>query len=189
MSKTFLVHARIVDGTGASAIEDGIVVYENKEKGIVYVGQYNDEILASKAPEDRVVDLNNEFTVLPGMINTHVHLDLQMPGAGFRLDPLGPAFRALKAYRRAAEALDCGVTTLRNVGGGDYFDVAIRKAVSLGMLQGPRVLTCGWTLMAHGGHGSEDYGAIECTGAVEFMKEARKQLAKGVDMIKLGLTG
>lgn len=189
MSKTFLVHARIVDGTGAAVIEDGIVVYENKEKGIVYAGPYKEEILTSKTPEDRVVNLKGEYTVLPGLINTHVHLDLQMPGAGFRLDPLGPAFRALKAYRRAAEALDCGVTTLRNVGGGDYFDVAIRKAVSIGMLQGPRVLTCGWTLMAHGGHGSEDYGAIECTGADEFMREARKQLAKGVDMIKLGLTG
>ena len=189
MSKTFLVHARIVDGTGAPAIEDGILLYENKEKGILYVGPYREEVLASRMPEDRVVDLANEYTVLPGLINTHVHLDLQMPGAGFRLDPLGPAFRALKAYRRAAEALDCGVTTLRNVGGGDYFDVAIRKAVSIGMLQGPRVLTCGWTLMAHGGHGSADYGAIECTGRDEFMREARKQLANGVDMIKMGLTG
>jgi imidazolonepropionase-like amidohydrolase len=189
MSKTFLTHARIVDGTGAPAIEDGMLVYENKERGIVYVGAHNEAVLASSTPEDRVVDLKKAYTVLPGLINTHVHLDLQMPGAGFRLDPLGPAFRALKAYRRAAEALDCGVTTLRNVGGGDYFDVAIRKAVSIGMLQGPRVLTCGWTLMAHGGHGSEDYGAIECSGRDEFLRETRKQLAKGVDMIKLGLTG
>lgn len=112
-----------------------------------------------------------------------------MPGAGFRLDPLGPAFRALKSYRRAAEALDCGVTTIRNVGGGDYYDVAIRKAVKLGMLNGPRILTCGGVIMAHGGHGYADYGAIECTGPVQFMEETRNHLAHGVDMIKLGLTG
>ena len=186
---------RIVDGTGAPAVENGLLVYvstaeESEEQhGIVYVGKMDEEVLAQATDKDRVIDLKNEYTLTPGLVNTHVHLDLQMPGAGFRLDPLGPAFRALKAYRRAAEALECGVTTLRNVGGGDFFDVAIRKAVDLGMLNGPRVITCGWTLMAHGGHGSEDYGAIECTGPVEFTKEARRLLAKGVDWIKVGMTG
>ena len=189
MSKTYLVHARIVDGTGAPVIEDGMLIYENAEKGIVYAGRYDQALLDTATEQDKTVDLNGEYTVMPGLVNTHVHLDLQMPGAGFRLDPLGPAFRALKAYRRAAEALYCGVTTLRNVGGGDYFDVAIRKAVSLGMLQGPRVLTSGCTLMAHGGHGFADYGAIECTGRDQFMQQARVQLSNGVDGIKLGLTG
>lgn len=195
MIKVFLKNARIVDGTGAPAIENGLLVYvstveESEEQhGIVYVGKMDEAVLAQATEKDRVIDLKNEYTLTPGLVNTHVHLDLQMPGAGFRLDPLGPAFRALKAYRRAAEALECGVTTLRNVGGGDFFDVAIRKAVNLGMLNGPRVITCGWTLMAHGGHGSEDYGAIECTGATEFTKEARRLLAKGVDWIKVGMTG
>lgn len=194
MSRVFLIHAKVIDGTGAPAIEDGMVVYAGAQghegkKGILYVGKMDGELAKTAAAEDQVVDCLGEYTVMPGLFNTHVHLDLQMPGAGFRLDPLGPAFRALKAYRRAAEALNCGVTTVRNVGGGDHYDVAIRKAVSLGMLNGPRVLASGNTLMAHGGHGYADYGAIECTGPYQFMEQARNQLAQGVDMIKLGLTG
>ena len=194
MGRTMLTHARLIDGTGSAALEDGMIVYASPEgyegkTGILYVGKMDPALVQTASSEDVVVDLKNEYTVMPGLFNTHVHLDLHMPGAGFRLDPLGPAFRALKAYRRAAEALNCGVTTLRNVGGGDYFDVAIRKAVSLGMLMGPRVLTCGCTLMAHGGHGYADYGAIECTGPWDFMQRTREQLANGVDMIKLGLTG
>lgn len=190
----YMKNARIVDGTGAPAIENGLLVYVStvgkpEDHGIVYVGEMDGAVLAKAGPEDRVIDLKGEYTLTPGLVNTHVHLDLQMPGAGFRLDPLGPAFRALKAYRRAAEALECGVTTLRNVGGGDFFDVAIRKAVEAGMLNGPRVICCGWTLMAHGGHGSEDYGAIECTGPDEFMRQTRMLLSKGVDCIKVGMTG
>lgn len=190
----YLKNVRIVDGTGAPAIENGLLVYtstvgEPESRGIVYVGPMDEKVLAKADKSDRIMDLKGEYTVTPGLVNTHVHLDLQMPGAGFRLDPLGPAFRALKAYRRAAEALEVGVTTVRNVGGGDFFDVAIKNAVEKGMLNGPRVICCGWTLMAHGGHGSQDYGAIECTGPVEFAKNARLNLIAGCDCIKMGMTG
>ena len=190
----YLKNVRIVDGTGSPAIENGLLVYcstvGNPDKhGILYVGPMNSDVLAKAEKSDRIMDLKGEYTVTPGLVNTHVHLDLQMPGAGFRLDPLGPAFRALKAYRRAAEALEVGVTTLRNVGGGDFFDVAIKNAVDKGMLLGPRVICCGWTLMAHGGHGSQDYGAIECTGPVEFAKNTRLNLIAGCDCIKVGMTG
>lgn len=193
--RVYLKNARIVDGTGASAIDKGLLVYssvagkQEGEKGIIYVGEMDNKILAQAKRTDKVIDLKGEYTVTPGLINTHVHLDLQMPGAGFRLDPLGPAFRALKAYRRAAEALEVGVTTCRNVGGGDFFDVAIKNAVERGMLVGPRVICCGWTLMAHGGHGSQDYGAIECSGPYEFAKNARLNLLAGCDQIKVGMTG
>lgn len=190
----YLKNVRIVDGTGSPAIENGLLVYcstvGNPDKhGILYVGPMNSDVLAKAEKSDRIMDLKGEYTVTPGLVNTHVHLDLQMPGAGFRLDPLGPAFRALKAYRRTAEALEVGVTTLRNVGGGDFFDVAIKNAVDKGMLLGPRVICCGWTLMAHGGHGSQDYGAIECTGPVEFAKNTRLNLIAGCDCIKVGMTG
>jgi imidazolonepropionase-like amidohydrolase len=192
--RVYLTNVRIVDGTGAPTIENGLLVYvttneKSDERGIIYAGPMDKGILSEKKGNDRIIDLNGEYTVTPGLVNTHVHLDLQMPGAGHRLDPLGPAFRALKAYRRAAESLEVGVTTVRNVGGGDFFDVALKNAIEKGMLNGPRIICCGWTLMAHGGHGSQDYGAIECTGPTEFAKYTRLNLIAGCDAIKVGMTG
>ena len=86
MIKVFLKNARIVDGTGAPAIENGLLVYvstveESEEQhGIVYVGKMDEAVLAQATEKDRVIDLKNEYTLTPGLVNTHVHLDLQMPG-------------------------------------------------------------------------------------------------------------
>jgi imidazolonepropionase-like amidohydrolase len=195
MAKTYLKNVRIIDGTGAPAIEDGLYVFENfpdefNKDVVEYVGVMNNSLLSKAGKEDNVLDLQG-YTMLPGLFNTHVHLDLILPykNQGPDFDELGVAYRALLMYRRAAEALNCGVTTIRNVGCPDDIDIKLKKAINKNMLYGPNVVTCGQAIIAHGGHGSDLYGSVHCSGVAEFMKAARLECQAGVDQIKLMNTG
>lgn len=197
MHKTYIKNVRIVDGTGAPAIENGLYVFENvsgafDQDKVLYVGPVDEEILAQADDGDNVVDLSvGTYTMLPGLFNVHVHPDLVLPyeNRGKDYDPLGPSYRTLVAYRRAAEALDCGVTSIRCVGTPDDVDVYLRNAIRKHMFMGPNIVACGREIIADAGHGGDNYGAQQCSGVAEFTKAARKQLATGVDQIKLMYTG
>ena len=193
MSKISLVHARIFDGTQRPTIEDGLLSYEivpETPQGVLsYVGSCaTPEAQAEIAASDTVADLSG-YTLLPGLFNCHVHLDLFHPFLDWPVDNFGPAYRALMMYRRLAETLMSGVTTIRNIGGADFVDVALRKAVDKNMLFGSRVIACGEVIIAHGGHGWNQYGSCECSGPAEFAKGVRRQIAQGVDFIKICMTG
>ena len=76
MSRTYLKNVRIVDGTGAPAIENGLYVFDNiedkfNEDVVEYVGEMDQSVLAKAGPEDAVFDLSGH-TILPGLINCHV---------------------------------------------------------------------------------------------------------------------
>ena len=77
MSRMMLTHVRLVDGTGAPALEDGMLVYASPKgyegkTGILYAGKMNVALVQTAGPDDVVVDLNNEYTATPGLFNTHV---------------------------------------------------------------------------------------------------------------------
>lgn len=194
MSKTYVINARIVDGTGSPALEDSMLVLNHNNKAfdedkIEYAGKMRNDLLENVDSDDKVIDLKNEYTVLPGIFNMHVHLDLRTPPPPYKMDNLGAGFRALLAYRRSIEAIECGVTTLRNVGSADYCDVVVRKAIEKNMLCGPRIIACGGMIIAHDGHWHEVYGSKECSGVADFRKATREHITNGVDMIKLCYTG
>jgi imidazolonepropionase-like amidohydrolase len=191
VDKTMILrHLRLVDGSGAAAVEDAALVFspgtsERQEGRIEYAGP-----ASALAPgiEGLILDLEG-YTVLPGLFNVHVHLDLELPYLNYYVDKFGDAYRTLVAYRRAAEALWCGVTTLRNVGGAGDFDIALRNAVNRGMLTAPRIVACGSGIAPHGGHGSTVPGVVQCSGKTEFVKAIRANISRGVDQIKLLYTG
>jgi len=177
-------NCRIVDGTGAPAVEQGVLITEGTK--IFYVGAAEN---APVMPEAQKIDLGGR-TVLPGLFNCHVHLALRFPFTHYMVDEYKtPGYRYMVMYRRAVESLYCGVTTIRVTGEADYTDTAVRDAIDRGMFMGPRILTAGPIIIAHGGHGAEDWGTVECSGPYEFARETRRAISRGVDFIKICTTG
>ena len=195
MARTYLKNVRIVDGTGAPAIEKGLYVFDNiedkfNEDVVEYVGEMSEEIVGKAGPEDAVFDLTGH-TILPGLVNCHAHLDLMLPyrDLGNDFDEYGIPYRTMLCYRRAAEALNCGVTTIRSAALPDDIDIALKKAINKNMVCGPNIIACGRGLVAHGGHGWTENSVTMCSGPAEFMKAARMQIARGADQIKMMYTG
>lgn len=189
--RTIMKHVRLVDGTGAAAIEDGLLIMRHAEgfnhDHIEYAGAMDETLLTPLEADDKVLDLQQKYTVLPGLFDAHVHLDLECPFPAY--DDKGPEFRTLMAYRQCVEALNIGVTSLRNVGAGANYDMPLKRAFAKNMLCGPNLVVCGGIIMAHGGHGWNMPNTTECSGTAEFMKAARNQIKMGVDMVKLCYTG
>jgi len=93
----------------------------------------------------------------------------------------------LKAAQHAKLTLEAGVTTIRDMGGKDYIDIAIRDGIESGLLQGPRMICCGRLVCMTGGHGWQ-FGRE--TNGMDGVREAvREQLKMGVNFIKLIATG
>lgn len=179
-------NCRLFDGTGSAPIEHACLITDGCS--IAYAGpqaQAPPELLAA----GEKLDLQGR-TLLPGLFNCHVHMALRFPFSAYLVDEYKtPAYRTMVVYRRAMEALWCGVTTLRAVGEADDTDLAVRDAIEKNMVMGSRIVSAGTILIAHGGHGAGGWGSRQCSGPAEFMKAARQELFKGVDLIKVCITG
>ncbi len=189
--------ARMFDGTSDSVIQHGAVVVQGNR--IVAAG-------ASVAiPADaQVIDLG-DVTLLPGLIDAHVHLTEQS-GENYYLNYFQdlmrqPAEQALLATTFARKTIDAGFTTVRNVGASDYIDVGLRNAINNGWIVGPRMLVAVHAISATGGHGDGDpippskgipsLGPIDgvCNGPSECRAAVRYQIKYGADVIKFMPSG
>src|SRR2546422_8465560 len=112
------------------------------------------DAVAGHAPRDaRVIDLRNA-TVLPGLIDCHTHITSD-PGDYYKqLFRMSPIDEAVRAHIFAKRTLDAGFTTVRNVGAGEFIDVALRNAINEGAIPGPCMLVSTMPLSATGGHGT-----------------------------------
>lgn len=127
-------------------------------------------------------------TILPGLIDCHTHIALDGsadPFAASLHDP--PAVKILKAANHAKQTLLAGVTTIRDMGGADGVDLAIRDAIRAGLISGPRILASGRVICVTGGHGWPI--GREADGADEVAKAVREQIKAGADLIKFMVTG
>ncbi|HYB71680.1 MAG TPA: amidohydrolase family protein, partial [Candidatus Bathyarchaeia archaeon] len=167
--------ARIIDGTGAEPVRGRAVVVEG--------GVITAVVDEARAPRGRGLDLAGH-TLLPGLINCHVHLCL-----GAEADPVRPlreeplAFTTLKALMRARQTVEAGVTTVRDLGGREYAEIAVRRAVNDGFFPGPRILAAGRPVCMTGGHGH--WLAREADGPDDARRAVREQLKAGADVIKI----
>lgn len=186
MRKMHLRNCRVVDGTGRGAMDDFAVVVDRSNGQIDYVGPM--ESAPKAGPDDEVFSLEG-YTVLPGLFNVHTHLNLTLPYRPYKADPYSVGYWTMLSYRRAVEGLRCGVTTMRCTGGLYGSDIAVRDAINKMMLWGPRILSGGSALLAHGGHGYNTPGSIECSGVAQFREAAREEIKSGADLIKICLSG
>ncbi len=140
------------------------------------------------AGDGTVLDLGG-LTLLPGLINCHTHLCLSGAADPARLlAQESYATTVIQATVRARQTVEAGVTTIRDVGGREYADIAVRDAVRAGLVPGPRILAAGRAICMTGGHGWQLLGR-QADGADEVRKAVREQLRAGADVIKLIATG
>ena len=175
------MNGKIIIGTG-ELIKKGMVAVDGNT--ITFVGPIR-RFKASK--KDTVFDISGK-TIVPGLIDCHVHLCLDGspdPMTSISKDSIPQL--TLKAANHARRTLEAGVTTVRDMGGRDYVDLAIRDGIELGLLQGPRMICSGRLVCMTGGHGWQ-FGR-EASGVDEVRKAVREQLKMGVNFIKLIATG
>jgi imidazolonepropionase-like amidohydrolase len=149
-----------------------------------------------------VIDLRAHF-VLPGLIDSHVHLSSDRGGVAGQLETvqMNPVDVAYEAQMNARKTLMAGFTTVRNLGDGDGVIRALRDAVKAGKVEGPRILTANSSISATAGHADPTLGfrtdlraAVDrnnnvCDGVDACRRAVRAQIGEGADVIKMTITG
>jgi len=163
--------ARLIDGVNNAPINNAVVIVTGDRITAVGTGL---QVPMGAA----VVDLG-QATILPGFIDCHTHVTGQ-PGENFYDD----AFRrsaiddAVVAHVYARRTLEAGFTTIRDVGAGEYLDVALRNAIERGDIPGPRMQVAGLAISATGGHG-------DLNGFSPYLRFDRMSgIADGIDAIR-----
>ncbi|WP_428064165.1 amidohydrolase family protein [Brevundimonas sp.] len=151
------------------------------------------------ASQGEVLDLRQAF-VLPGLIDSHVHLTSQQnPNGRLEQVTLSDADRAMVGARYARRTLMAGFTTVADLGAGNEAIFALRNAVRNGDVPGPRIIAAGSSVSIHGGHGDingyrDDVMHLLssesiCSGPEDCMRAVRTQVRAGADIIKITATG
>lgn len=189
--------ARLIDGTGAAAINNAVVVVTDNM--ITAVGPAGSVTVPANA---RTIDLG-DVTLMPGFIDAHTHLVGRVLG-----DPAGDnapvrdfeSFAAILSVEHARATLMAGFTSIRNVGASGHFDdMALRKAIDEGWTPGPRMMSAGHAIGIRGGHCDEngfrpglfDPGIEDgvADGPEQIRAAVRYQIKYGADVIKTCATG
>jgi len=175
--------SRLLDGSGAPAVADPVVVIH---AGKIH-GVYQGTAPASVPTDAAVVNLPGH-TLLPGLIDAHVHLVLPGDGTPFEttVEETDGVLVAI-AYANAQRSLHAGITTLRDCGGRRDTTLDLRRAQRLGYAHLPRLHLCGRPITITGGHCW--YFGGEADGPDELRHMVRSLLKDGVDYIKIMATG
>ena len=149
----------------------------------------------------RIIDLGTRF-VLPGLIDSHVHLDSDAGGQAALLESLtaSPGLDALRAQWNGMKTLRAGFTPVRNLGDRSGATLALRDAVESGWVMGPRIIDAGRSISVTSGHmdgtlslsDELKVGVSEdnlCNGVDSCREAVRRQVRRGVDVIKIATTG
>lgn len=141
--------------------------------------------IQKEAPKDiEIVDYSTA-TIIPGMIDCHVHLGMNPSKMEAERHP---ASITIETIKNAQKHLRTGVTFVRDVGGEEGVDLVVRDAINRGEVVGCQYHAAGRVITMTGGHGWQ-FGGRQCDGVDEVRKGAREQLRSGVDLVKVMATG
>jgi imidazolonepropionase-like amidohydrolase len=182
--------ARLIGGKGATPLGNPVVLIEGDR--ITAVGS---NLPVPKGT--RVIDLG-PATLLPGLIDCHTHLTLGDPGNYYEhIFRLSPIDYAVAAHVYARRTLEAGFTSVRDVGAGEYVDVALRKAIDTGLVAGPRMQVATLGIGATGSHADligfspylefKEFSGL-ADGPHEIRKAVRVRVKRGADLIKVVAT-
>ncbi len=170
-----------------------------RDKTLVIRGNQIVEIRDGFVGDGKVVDLRSAF-VLPGLIDSHVHLTGES-SPNSRLDGVtqSDATQAMVGARFARRTLNAGFTTVADLGASNEAIFALRDAVRRGDVPGPRIIASGSAVSIHGGHGDANGYRDDilhlmspesiCSGPEDCMRAVRLQVRSGADIIKITATG
>ena len=181
---TIIRGARLIDATGAPVAERAAVLFEGGE--IRRVGTH--ETVQPPEGADAAEFDYPDATILPGLVDCHVHLIGIGDGrAGDELVALPDEVLTVQAAQNARRHLYSGVTTVRDCGAKNRTAFALRDAVDMGIVPSPRLVLSGRPVAVIGGHLS--YFGIQATGATECRAAVRQLVKEGADFIKITATG
>ena len=194
MTKILFKNAVVFDGINEDC-QEGMYV-------LVADGKIQEISKTSRSYDDaQNIDVGGR-TLMPGLIDAHVHAfasDVSVK----KIEAVGEAYRAAHAARMLTHALQCGFTTVRDVGGGSY---SLYRALADGLIEGPRFFYAGKILSMTGGHGDmrqidelpNYHSACSCNdssmvntfaviadGVDACIRATREQLRQGVQCIKI----
>jgi len=144
------------------------------------------------------IDLSGK-TLLPGLIDMHVHLDGPADIGGYRGLEFTDSFWGMTAVGNAQAMLKAGFTTVRNVGSGNRNDIGLKQAIENGYATGPRIVPAGYALGATGGHcdstflppslekAEKEEGIADSPDELRY--QVRRQRKYGAEVIKVCATG
>ncbi len=193
--KTYLHCGHLLDVRSGKLLSQQTIVVEQDRITTVQAGY-----TAASGPQDKVINLENR-TVLPGLIDCHVHLESSPSRNSFREQfTLNPADVAFRAQINALTTLRAGFTTVRDCGGSGV-NTSLRNAVAQGLVPGPRIYSAGVAISATGGHMDETDGLSDdqitkaghpsylANGPDQCREAVREQFKRGADLIKIASTG
>jgi imidazolonepropionase-like amidohydrolase len=182
--KTVLAGGTLIDGTGSPSLKNGSVVFED---GTITEAGPSDSV---NVPKDAIVYNVNGKTIIPGLIDCHIHMDLHGFGNTFDENLVEDKLRTIRAAKEMETTLCRGITTARNVGSRGGIDFAVKQAIHEGLSRGPTILTSG-KIISMTTSGNDYFWGLyrEADGPDEVRKAAREQLKAGADFLKIMDTG
>lgn len=191
---TYIHCGKLIDGTSDEIQTEMTIILDGSEIKTVEQGY-------SSVPDNAELINLRDKTVLPGLIDLHVHIESQSsPDKYIKQFTLNEADVAFNSVGYAETTLMAGFTTVRDVGGSGV-NISLRNAINAGKVVGPRIFTSGKAIATTGGHADPTNGwkdEIEgnpgpkegvINGVADARKAVRQRYKNGADLIKITATG
>ncbi|WP_299431888.1 amidohydrolase family protein [uncultured Aquimarina sp.] len=191
---TYIHCGKLIDTKSGKILTERTIVVSGKKISKVEIGYTTGE------SDDNIIDLKDK-TVMPGLIDMHVHIESESnPKAYLERYTSNEADVAYNSVGFAKTTLMAGFTTIRDLGGSGV-NIALKKAIAQGKIDGPRIFTAGKSLATTGGHADPTNGSNKSLigdpgpkdGVVNSVEDAKKAVRQryknGADLIKITATG
>lgn len=179
--KKIVLCKSILDGIRNQYEKHAIYIENGK---IARIAPMND---ADDYEEYEVIDFSDKY-VMPGMINTHVHIfSTPVANPSIIKNEDSDTVATIRALNHLGMYLPSGTTYIRDCGGKNHMNIGVKLAMTKGLLKGPGFITSGRSINMTGGHGAAS--GVECDGVAEARKAARTEIKAGAGFLKVMATG